>query len=59
MQVVQQVAGKLREQMKAKQKELTEFQSKYKIRIRNEADIQEEQEKQEAEASQKKQGVLA
>lgn len=56
-----QVADKLRDQLTAKRKELADFQTKYKIRIRTEADLAEEQQQQQqaSEGSKKTQGVLA
>ena len=45
--------------MNAKQKELADFQSKYKIRIRTEADVASEAQKATSEGTSKAQGVLA
>ena len=54
-----QVIGKLQDQMKVKQNHLTDFQEKYKIRIRTAADVAEEQSQTIPEpGSSKAQGVL-
>lgn len=53
------VSGKLRQQLDEKRKELADFQSKYKIRIRTEADVAAESQKVTSEGPSKTQGVLA
>ena len=53
------VSGRLRDQLSEKRKELADFQSKYKIRIRTEADVAAESQKAASETASKTQGVLA
>ena len=53
------VSSKLRQQLDEKRKELADFQSKYKIRIRTEADVAAESQKAASDGPSKTQGVLA